>query len=257
MKQLIGFIKHSVFLSIVFLLISIFSLCISLLYLQKRVGQIQTSAEAVSTIPTPHPQAYVKPIATSSAQIDTVKQNKTIIISPTSSRTPTPSPIKEQSSTSTSSSSHTSTQTISPTSFQPTSTPATTPTQTTAPSNTQAEQVLQALNDYRSQHGAPTLEWSDKLGNYAQTRADKYAANGATDNHQDFQTLISTPAGFAQMGFSGLGENSSYGYPFNAADLIEKDYAADKPHDDNQLDPTWTHVGIGINGVASDIVFGK
>lgn len=113
------------------------------------------------------------------------------------------------------------------------------------------------LNDYRTQHGVGKLEWSDKLGSYAQTRADKFATNGATDNHQDFQSLISTPAGFAEMGFSGLGENSSYGYPFNATDLIEKEYAADKPHDDNQLNPSWTHVGIGINGVASDLVFGK
>lgn len=255
MKQFIGLLKHSVFLSIIFLLTCVCLFSLSVLSLQKRVEEFQTSAETVSLISTPHQQVSVQPIATTSAQVDLVKQKKITSISPTPLKTPTPSPTKEQSSTPSSSTEtpHSQTQ-----SSQATPTPTPTTSQTTsAPTTSQAEQVFQVLNDYRTSHGVGKLEWSDKLGQYAQSRADKFAANGATDNHQDFQTLISTPAGFAQMGFSGLGENSSYGYPFNASDLIEKDYAADKPHDDNQLDSSWTHVGIGINGVASDLVFGK
>jgi len=34
-------------------------------------------------------------------------------------------------------------------------------------------------------------------------------------------------------------------------------YAADKDHNQNQLEPRWTHVGIGIDGVATCLIFGK
>jgi len=52
-----------------------------------------------------------------------------------------------------------------------------------------------------------------------------------------------------------LGENISYGYRLEGVHLIEWMYAGDKPHDDNQLDSKWDHVGIGVKETATCIIF--
>jgi uncharacterized protein YkwD len=62
--------------------------------------------------------------------------------------------------------------------------------------------------------------------------------------------------GFGKLGFSSLGENSSYGYLLEGVHLIEWVYAGDAPHDNNQLNSEWSHVGIGVNGTATDLIFG-
>ncbi len=119
-----------------------------------------------------------------------------------------------------------------------------------------ASNILTALNQYRQTQGKGTLTWDDKLANFAQSRAEYFVAIGDLDSHAGFSDYINNQDGFHKLGFMSLGENSSYGYTLAAVHLIEWVYAGDKPHNDNQLNSKWTHVGIGVSGTATDLVFG-
>lgn len=121
---------------------------------------------------------------------------------------------------------------------------------------TQAE-VFAALNSYRQKKGQAQLLWDDKLGSYAQSRADFFAANGSMDGHLGFNNYISNQNGFNALGFSSLGENSAFlGGTIEATRIIEVIFAGDVPHDSNQLDSKWSHAGVGVHGQAVDVVFG-
>ena len=117
------------------------------------------------------------------------------------------------------------------------------------------QEILTALNSYRQKKGVAPLSWSDTLSVFAQSRADAFSKNGKLDAHQGFRSMMDDN-GFEKMGFNSLGENSSFGYMVSGVHLIEWVYAGDKPHDDNQLKSEWTHVGIGVSGSATDLVFG-
>ena len=119
-----------------------------------------------------------------------------------------------------------------------------------------APEILQALNNYRIKHGSGLLSFDQNLLAFAQGRADLFNSRGNTDAHAGFTDLINNQDGFKKLGFMALGENSSIGYHVEAVHLIEWIYAGDAPHDNNQLNPEWTHVGIGVSGLATDLVFG-
>lgn len=120
-----------------------------------------------------------------------------------------------------------------------------------------AKEIFDALNNYRKTHGSGTLSWDDKLADYAKKRVDTYIAKGGLDQHAGFKEFVSNPDNFKQIGFMGLGENASWGYTLSGVHLIEWVYAGDAPHNNNQLNPSWTHVGIGAEGSTTDIIFGK
>lgn len=119
-----------------------------------------------------------------------------------------------------------------------------------------AEEIVTALNNYRQVNGRGTLSWDDKLGAYANTRADLFKSRGSTDAHAGFNDYLDNHDGFSQLGFSRLGENSYFGGPLYGVHLIEWVFAKSPDHNANQLDAGWTHVGIGVNNTAVDIVFG-
>lgn len=118
-----------------------------------------------------------------------------------------------------------------------------------------AGEILQALNTYRQKHGKGSLSWNDTLASFAQSRADKFSGEAKTDGHAGFMDYLNNQNGFSKLGFMRLGENSSLGYKVSATHLIEWVYAGDSPHDTNQLSGDWTSVGIGVNGVATDLIF--
>lgn len=122
--------------------------------------------------------------------------------------------------------------------------------------NGSAQEILTALNNYRQRHGKGTLSWNDALANYAKERASYFASRGDLDSHAGFSDFVKNQDGFTKLGFFALGENSSLGYSLEAVHLIEWVYAGDKPHDDNQLNSDWTHVGIGVSGTATNLIFG-
>lgn len=119
-----------------------------------------------------------------------------------------------------------------------------------------ANEILIALNDYRNNHGSQKLSLDSKLSAYAQTRAEFFNSNKDLDGHKGFNDFLDNQDGFNKLGFNWLGENASYGYKLNGIHLIEWVYGGDQPHDQNQLDTKWDHVGIGIKNTSTCIIFG-
>lgn len=119
-----------------------------------------------------------------------------------------------------------------------------------------SQEIFVALNAYRQKNGRRILSWSDSLAQYAQSRAVFFIGRGSLDAHSGFLDFVNNQDGFKKLGFASLGENSSIGYVLEAVHLIEWVYAADQPHNDNQLSNDWLYVGIGVNGSATDLVFG-
>lgn len=117
------------------------------------------------------------------------------------------------------------------------------------------QEILLALNSYRQKHGRNSLSWDDRLANFAKQRAKYFTQISNLDEHAGFSEFVKSEENIRSLGFWWLGENSSYGYRLEGVHLIEWVYAGDQPHNDNQLNPDWTNVGIGIDGYQTDIIF--
>lgn len=120
-----------------------------------------------------------------------------------------------------------------------------------------AREIFEALNVYRKVQGTGPVEWDDKLSEYALSRAKLFTELKSTDSHKGFVDKLKDEQGFRDLGFWGLGENASYGYKLEGVHIIEWMYASDEGHNSNQLNPRWTHVGIGVDGVSTALIFGK
>jgi len=118
------------------------------------------------------------------------------------------------------------------------------------------QEILSALNIYRQRYGSQNLTWDNKLGDYAQSRAKYLNGKKSVDKHEGFTNFVNNEDGFNKLGFTMLGENISYGYKLNGVHTIEWMYAGDEPHNKNQLDNRWNFVGIGVDGLATCLVFG-
>lgn len=119
------------------------------------------------------------------------------------------------------------------------------------------QEIQSALNAYRNKKGVGSLEWDDKLAEFALQRAQTFSENQTLDEHEGFKEYVQHDNNMENLGFWGVGENSSFGFRMEGVHLIEWIFAGDPPHDNNQLDPEWTHVGIGVVGTAVDVIFGK
>jgi len=118
-----------------------------------------------------------------------------------------------------------------------------------------AAEILKAVNDYRQKSGSQILVLDNKLTAYAQSRADFFYSEDKLDSHVGFINFLDNEDGFNKLGFSQLGENASLGYQLNGVHLIEWVYAGDDAHNKNQLNNSWDHVGIGVKGTASCLIF--
>lgn len=117
------------------------------------------------------------------------------------------------------------------------------------------EAVVKALNEYRSRNGAGPLAIEKKLQEYAQSRADYLNSLGKLDKHSGHEAFMNN-GGFDKLGFNAVAENQSWNYKGSAEGLISEFYAKSFGHNKNQLNPEYTHVGIGIKGVFTNLVFG-
>lgn len=115
--------------------------------------------------------------------------------------------------------------------------------------------VLKALNDYRSKNGVGSLSLDSKLQDYAQSRADYLRALGKLDKHAGHKEFMNN-SGFEKLRFNAIAENQSYNFKGNAQGLIETLYGKSSGHNKNQLSAEYTHVGIGISGAFTNLVFG-
>lgn len=123
-------------------------------------------------------------------------------------------------------------------------------------SNLNPQSLFNAINNYRIKKGLPTLQWDQKLANYAQNRSTQYQQSGSMDHHAEFRQLTSNSNGFYELGFRKLGENSSSGFSGNPVELVENLYAGSTKHQENQLNPDWSHMGTGVTSGFTNIVFG-
>lgn len=119
-----------------------------------------------------------------------------------------------------------------------------------------AKEIYEALNEYRKVQGSQLLTLDEKLSNYAQERAVYLNKIKSVDQHKGFNDFMENQDGFNKLGFTSLGENISYGFKLNGVHIIEWMYAGDKPHNDNQLDNRWNYVGVGVDGLATCLIFG-
>lgn len=117
------------------------------------------------------------------------------------------------------------------------------------------EEVLQALNTLRIRNGAQPLKTHPKLCEYTNQRAKFFTSIQNIDSHAGFQDFLLNQDGFNKLGFGQLGENSSYGYVMSGVHLIEFVYMQSPTHNKNQLDPKWDHACVGIDGVATNVIF--
>ena|SRR3989344_1740838 len=117
------------------------------------------------------------------------------------------------------------------------------------------QDILNALNSYRSQHGRGSLNWDQRLADYANGRAGIFKDIGNTDSHAGFENFLNNEDGFSKLGFNRLGENSYYGGPLTGTHLIEWVFAQSPQHNANQLD-NWSSVGIGVVGGGINLNFG-
>lgn len=117
-------------------------------------------------------------------------------------------------------------------------------------------EIFAALNSYRQTHGKSTLSLDDRLTTFAKERAATLAKLKSTDKHAGFLEYIKSEDNVRALGFASLGENSGYGHKLYGVHLIEWIYAADEGHNTNQLSSDWSHVGIGVDGVALVFIFG-
>lgn len=119
------------------------------------------------------------------------------------------------------------------------------------------EEILNALNNYRQSQGREKLKWSDTLASFAKERADHFRDINSTDKHAGFISYLDNEENAQKLGFYGFGENSSFGYKLQGVHLIEWVFAADEGHNANQLNSSWTYVGIGVSGLGIDVIFAK
>jgi uncharacterized protein YkwD len=119
-----------------------------------------------------------------------------------------------------------------------------------------ASDIVNAINSYRGSHGLSNLSVDGYLSTYAQERASLFARNGSLDSHAGFNGFMDN-GGFDKAGFNSLGENSAFlSGPMNGDKIVRDLFGADASHDNNQLD-NWTHVGVGVDGNAVNVNFGK
>ncbi|OGK20576.1 hypothetical protein A3C23_05265 [Candidatus Roizmanbacteria bacterium RIFCSPHIGHO2_02_FULL_37_13b] len=117
-------------------------------------------------------------------------------------------------------------------------------------------EIYEALNNYRNQMNKGYLSWDEKLAQYAQKRADYFKSINSTDEHAELNDYLDNRNGFVELSFNKVGENSYYGTPLYGVHVIEWLFASSSEHNSNQLDNSWSHVGIGSNGFSVDIIFG-
>lgn len=118
------------------------------------------------------------------------------------------------------------------------------------------EEILNALNVYRKNHGQGQLQSDQKLCDLAQNRAIAQDKLGTLDSHKGLIEYMNNPDSWNQLGVTGIGENASYGYVLSGVHLIEWVFDSDSEHRENQLNPNWTLACAEVFGKTVDIVFG-
>lgn len=120
-----------------------------------------------------------------------------------------------------------------------------------------AQEIFEALNQYRIVNGRNSLAWDDKLGNYAQSRAEYINSIGKDDSHSGLNDFLNNQDGYLKLGFKSIGENlKGPGKKVLGVHIIEWGFGKCDKHNENQLQTKWTNSGIGVSGTSVVIIFG-
>ena len=120
----------------------------------------------------------------------------------------------------------------------PTKIPLSNPTPTPViiqPSNSQ--DLLSAVNAFRSKNGLGHLSSDSNLCSIAQNRINENVALGSLDNHAGFDKYFK-----GQTEFKGMGENLHWAtYSETAGEIVENGWANSPEHKANMLDSKWQY----------------
>lgn len=120
------------------------------------------------------------------------------------------------------------------------------------------EELHNALNKYRANHGVQELFVSDQLCRIADFRIAQLDAIDGLDAHKGFKEYLSDGKNWENIPrFVSVGENNSYGYKLSGTHLIEWVFDADEEHRSNQMNPKWNRVCSRISGTIVEIIFGE
>ena len=114
--------------------------------------------------------------------------------------------------------------------------------------NSEANQLVNLINQDRAGQGLPALAWDDQLGSLAQTWSARMAQNGAL-SHQDLDALQASPS---MSAWRSLGENIYYG----GTDVsgANSTWMNSPGHRANILHG-FTHVGVGTTRDARGVLW--
>lgn len=120
-----------------------------------------------------------------------------------------------------------------------------------------SDDIFNALNVYRTNHGIQSVGKDDKLCAFAQKRAQDQNLAGGLDTHKGFNDYMADSNHWDELNVHGIGENSAWNYQLTGTHLIEWVFDADQEHRDNQLNPAWTLACAGVSGKTVDVIFGR
>lgn len=115
------------------------------------------------------------------------------------------------------------------------------------------DELFNAMNVYRQDHGISTIQKSDSLCSIAQKRADEQVANGGLDNHAGFDKFAQNQQEFSRMGevlFGGV-------QPQYGVHIVE--FGWDRSltgHREAIQDTSWQYGCGGIAGYYAVFIFG-
>ena len=109
--------------------------------------------------------------------------------------------------------------------------------------STEAQQLMQATNEDRAQHGLEPLQWDPALARAAQAHAYQMVRHGELSHQYSGERELVDRAGRAGAHLSTVAENIAVA---TNPQVVEAEWMRSPPHRQNILDPRLTTIGIGL-----------
>jgi hypothetical protein len=109
--------------------------------------------------------------------------------------------------------------------------------------STEAQQLMDATNEDRAQHGLAPLRWDPALARAAQAHASEMVRHGELSHQYAGEPELAERAGRDGAHFSTVAENVAVAPNPQA---VEAEWMQSPPHRHNILDPQLTTIGVGL-----------
>ena len=120
------------------------------------------------------------------------------------------------------------------------------------PTMSTADELFDAMNNYRKAHSVSTLTKNDLLCSIAQNRANEQFANGDLDNHAGFNKYVQDQDEFSLMGEVLFGGSQ----PQYGVHIVEFGWNRSLTgHKEAIQDPDWNHGCGGVAGYFAVFIF--